>query len=199
MHSGIAFEDRAPSIRTRLYGPRRSGILTDHLRLEHAISHDALGPTSPTGSVMDAHDPETARWISTRIRLIAGLYVVASVLGFVAGAIELAQAISAGGFLLNVPIGIGISGGAISRGLVRRSRRAWKWARRISIVAVVGTTITSALILAFTEQAEFTVFGIAREVRPWDPVVLTWLVVTVLVFGWQYRVLSRPEVREQFT
>lgn len=140
---------------------------------------------------------EVDRAIPRGIRIIAWFWLFAAALGFVGSVIEFVQALRDGGTLnIALPVGVGLSGWALGRGLLRGKRRAWLWTRRLAFVLPLVLAIGIALMMAFPEGAQLSFPGGTRSVRPWDSLVLLPGTGLVLFFCWQFVVLNRPETRQ---
>lgn len=140
---------------------------------------------------------EGGRVLPRGIRVIAWFWLLAAALGAVGGVIEFVQTLRGSGTLnVVLPAGVGVSGWALGRGLLRGTRRAWLWARRLAAVVSVVLPIMIVLMMLSPETAQLSFPGGTRSVRPWDPLVLVPGTGLVLFFFWQLVALNRHETRQ---
>ena len=109
--------------------------------------------------------------------------------GFVAGVMEFIGSLQGGDLSIALPAGVGISGWAIGRGLLRGNRRAWRWARRIAALVMVASALVGAVALfadADTMTLDFP-WG-TRDAGKREAILL--LGVMAFIGAWQFFSLS---------
>jgi len=110
---------------------------------------------------------------------------------------EFIQALQGGNLSIALPAGVGVSGWAIGRGLLRGNRRTWRWARRFAALAVVASLLVSSIFL-FADPDTVTLsfpWG-TREAALWESVLLVGFVA--VIGGWQFLALNSRAARAAY-
>lgn len=150
----------------------------------------------PRGSKFHEGEDRSAL-VPAAARAVGWFWLAAAPVGFVAGALEFARSIQGGGLSIALPIGVGISGWALGRGLLRGNRRAWRWARRIAVLMLVGSVLLGAIVL-FADPESVTVdlpWG-TREAAVLESLLLFGLIAVTA--GWQLLSLSSTAARAAY-
>lgn len=138
--------------------------------------------------------------VPPEVRTVGWMWLAVAPIGFVSGLVEFFQSLQSGGLSVALPIGIGMSGWSIGRGLLKGNRRAWRWARRLAaFTALASTAGALAACVAWilgTGGMEITSALGNTPTEPW--VVMLLFVAFAIVGGWQYRSLSSAAARSVF-
>ena len=130
-----------------------------------------------------------------RGKLPASLVVVAVlfIIGGVSSVIEVLLSLMNG----HININFGVLGLFIGPGLLRL-RRGWRTCALVFIwLGLIFAPIVALLVLTTNGQANFNVFGQRVGGIP-DVLALAIVAVVFAIVLWEYRVLTRPDVRELF-
>ena len=125
----------------------------------------------------------------TSLKIVAGLFIF----GGVCSAIEVVVSLMHS----HININFGVLGLFIGLGLLRFSR-GWRTCALVFLwIALIGVPLIALLFMASQGPLDFKVFG--QKVRHASKgfALATAAVVFVLAL-WQYRVLTRPDIRELF-
>lgn len=155
-----------------------------------------MSAESPLGAPAAAYPTE--RTAPTAVRLAAWFFLLASVAGFASGILELLTSLGTGILMVPVPLAVGVSGLALFRGLRAGDRRAWRWARRISVVAVVALFAMLGLSVFAPARATFSALGGSWPVASVRPALVTVIVLAIAWFAWLFRGLGSPPARRFF-
>ena len=85
--------------------------------------------------------------VPTNARAVGWFWLAGLPIGFIGGVIEFIQSLQGGDLSIALPAGVGISGWAIGRGLLKGNRRAWRWARRIAGLVMFASVLMCAVAL----------------------------------------------------
>jgi hypothetical protein len=130
-----------------------------------------------------------SRLIPTSLKVVAVLFVLSGLSSLV----EVIYSLGHG----NLSINIGVLGLFIGPGLLRLSRGWRTWALVFTWLAIIVTPIAAVAFLAAQGPIEFRLFG--RRVSDAPTALGVGMAALVfLVALWQYRVLTRPDVRALF-
>ena len=135
--------------------------------------------------------------VPSSARAVGWFWLAGVPVGLVTGVMEFIQALQGGNLLIALPAGVGLSGWAIGRGLLRGNRRAWRWARRIAALVVIATVLVSALFL-FSDPDTVTLsfpWG-TRDAALWEAVLLFGCVAAIGV--WQFLALNSRAARAAY-
>ena len=135
--------------------------------------------------------------VPTNARAVGWFWLAGVPIGFIGGVIEFIQSLQGGDLSIALPAGVGISGWAIGRGLLKGNRRAWRWARRIAALAMFGSVLVCAVAL-FADPDTLTLdfpWG-ARDAGKWEVVLL--LGILAIIGGWQFFSLNSKAARAAF-
>jgi hypothetical protein len=141
--------------------------------------------------------PDRSDLVPGSAKGVGWFWLAAVPVGFVTGAIELMGSLQGGDLSIALPVGVGLSGWAIGRGLLRGNRRAWLWARRLAAVATVGSVLVGLAVL-FADPSSVTLelpWG-QREAAKWESLLLLGLVAGV--GGWQFLALNSRAARTAY-
>ena len=123
------------------------------------------------------------------LNYVAALFII----GGICACIEVVCALFQG----RISINFGVLGLFIGPGLLRFSQ-GWRTCGLVFIwIALIGVPIVGLLMLAGSRSVNFHVLGVKLGVVP----LPVGLLVAAVVFGialWEYRVLTRPDVRRLF-
>jgi hypothetical protein len=132
---------------------------------------------------------DNSKPIPTSLKIVAALFL----LGGICSAIEVLVSLLHG----HISINFGVLGLFIGPGLLRLSP-GWRTCALVFLwLGMIVVPIAAVLFMTASGPAEFTLFG--QKVGP-APKGLG-VVIAALAFGlavWQYRVLTRPDVRRLF-
>lgn len=135
--------------------------------------------------------------VPTRARAVGWFWLAGVPIGFVAGVMEFVGSLQGGDLSIALPAGVGISGWAIGRGLLRGNRRAWRWARRIAALVMVASALVCAVAL-FADPDTLTLdfpWG-TRDAGKWEAILL--LGVMAVIGAWQFFSLNSETTRIAF-
>lgn len=132
------------------------------------------------------------------VRVVAWFFLAASLLGFAGGILDVVRALRGGPIVIPLPLAVGVTGLALFRGLHGGDKRAWKWARRLTGLAILGLLLMGTVLFVAPENATFSLPGGEWDARDALALVLPFVAVAIGWFGWQFRALGRPAVREYF-
>lgn len=163
--------------------------LRDQGKISEAEYEELLGAMRRSASDQYRPPAGTPAKAPTSLKIVAVLFIIGGVLAV----IEILAALARGGININ----FGVLGLFIGPGLLRFSR-GWRTCGLVFLwIGLVGLPIIFLIGLTGSVPAHFTVFGIkmARIPSWWVSVGVIPFFVLVL---WQYRVLTRPDVRRHF-
>lgn len=127
--------------------------------------------------------------IPTSLKVVAALFIVSGI----SSVIEIIVSLLDGRLSFN----FGVLGLFIGAGL-RRLNPTWRiWALVFTWFALVGTPLIGLIFLIIPGPLDFTLFGLKVGHAPKAAGVVA-AVVFFLIAVWQYRVLTRPDVRALF-
>jgi hypothetical protein len=127
--------------------------------------------------------------IPTSLKVVAFLFILSGIFSLIEVIVSLMHS--------HLNINFGVLGLFIGPGLLRLSR-GWRTCALVFLwIAMIGIPIVAILFMAAAESLDFTLFGqkvghASKELG----IVLAALVFALAV--WQYRVLTRPDVRRLF-
>jgi hypothetical protein len=136
-----------------------------------------------------AESPDRSALVPNGVRVVGWFWLAGVPVGFATGVMEFIQALQGGSLSIALPAGVGLSGWAIGRGLLRGNPRAWRWARRIAALAVAASLLVSSILL-FADPDTVTLsfpWG-ARDAALWESVLLAGFVA--VISGWQFLALN---------
>jgi hypothetical protein len=90
---------------------------------------------------------DRAELVPPGARAVGWFWLAGVPIGFVSGVMEFIRMLQGGDLSIALPAGVGLSGWAIGRGLLKGSRRAWRWARRIAALVMFGSVLGCAVVL----------------------------------------------------
>ena len=127
--------------------------------------------------------------IPTSLKVVAFLFILGGVCALIEVLVSLLHA--------HVSINFGVLGLFIGPGLLRLSR-GWRTCALVFLwLAMIGIPIAAVLFLTASGSVDFTLFGQKAGNAPRE----LGLVIAALAFVlavWEYRVLTRPDVRRLF-
>ena len=130
-----------------------------------------------------------SRSIPTSLKVVAVLFVLSGLSSLIEVMISLAHG--------HLSINFGVLGLLIGPGLLRLSRGWRTWALVLTWLAIILAPIAAIAFLAVQGPIEFLLFG--QQVGDAPTALGVGLAALVfLVALWQYRVLTRPDVRALF-
>jgi len=133
--------------------------------------------------------PDRSDLVPGSAKGVGWFWLAAVPVGFVAGVMEFIGSLQGGDLSIALPVGVGLSGWAIGRGLLRGNRRAWLWARRLAAVATVGSVMVGLTVLIADPSSVTLEFPWGpREAAKWESLLFLGLVAGV--GGWQFLVLN---------
>jgi hypothetical protein len=141
--------------------------------------------------------PDRSDLVPGNARAVGWFWLAAVPVGFVTGVIEFIGALQGGGLSIALPVGVGLSGWAIGRGLLRGNRRAWLWARRLAALATLGAILVVAIVL-FADPESVTLefpWG-THEAAKWESLLFLGLVAGV--GAWQFLALNGTAARTAY-
>lgn len=144
-----------------------------------------------------ADEPDRSALVPSSARAVGWFWLAGVPVGLVTGAMEFIQALQGGNLSIALPAGVGLSGWAIGRGLLRGNRRAWRWARRVAALAVVASLLVSSIFL-FADPDTVTLsfpWG-TRDAALWESALLVGFVA--LIGGWQFFALNSRAARAAY-
>lgn len=127
--------------------------------------------------------------VPTSLVIVAALFI----LGGLSAVVEMIAALARGGIFLN----FGVLGLFIGFGLLRLSR-GWRTCGLVfTWLGLIFMPIAGLLVLTSSGPVNFTMFGQSMGRLP--PIVgLLFVALIFAVLVWQYRVLTRPDIRFLF-
>ncbi len=129
------------------------------------------------------------RHIPTSLRVVAGLFFLSGI----SCLIEIFVSLLYGRFSVN----FGVLALFVGPGLLRLSPLWRTWALVFTWIALVGAPLVGLIFLIVPGPLDFTLFGQPVGQTP-NMVGVAFVVVIFLVAVWQYRVLTRPDIRSLF-
>lgn len=140
-------------------------------------------------SKVPADSPDRSALVPNGVRVVGWFWLAGVPVGCATGVMEFVQALQGGNLSIALPAGVGLSGWAIGRGLLRGNHRAWRWARRIAALAVAASVLGSSILL-FADPNTVTLsfpWG-TRDAALWESVLLAGFVA--VIGGWQFLALN---------
>jgi hypothetical protein len=131
-------------------------------------------------------------------RAVGWFWLAGVPIGFVSGVMELIKMLQGGDLSIALPAGVGLSGWAIGRGLLKGNRRAWRWARRIAALVMFGSVLGCAVVL-FADPETLTIdfpWGTHDADSKWEAILL--LAIMAFVGAWQFLSLNTEAARAAF-
>ena len=131
-------------------------------------------------------------------RAVGWFWLAGVPLGFVTGVMEFIRSLQGGDLSIALPAGVGLSGWAIGRGLLKGNRRAWSWARRIAALVMFGSVLGWAVVL-FSNPDTLTIdfpWG-ARDADSKREAILL-LGIMAITGAWQFFSLNGEAARAAF-
>lgn len=135
--------------------------------------------------------------VPTGARAVGWFWLIGVPVGFISGVMEFVKSLEGGDLSIALPAGVGISGWAIGRGLLKGNRRAWRWARRIAAAVTCVSVLVSVLAL-FANPDTLTVdfpWG-TREAGKWEAIMM--LGCMAVVGAWQFVSLNSKAARAAY-
>ena len=135
--------------------------------------------------------------VPTSARAVGWFWLAGVPIGFVTGAMELIRSLQGGDLSIALPAGVGLSGWAIGRGLLKGNRRAWRWARRIGALVMFGSVAVCTVAL-FANPDTLTLdfpWG-TRDADKWEAILL--LGIAAIIGAWQFFSLNSEAARAAF-
>ncbi len=130
------------------------------------------------------------RKLPTSLIVVAVLFIVGGVFAAIEVVVSLMHR--------EININFGVLGSFIGPGLLRLSR-GWRTCALVFIwIALIGVALMALLILAANHPLDFNVFG--QKVGHASKAM--GVIISAIVFAvalWEYRVLTRPDVRQIFS
>ena len=130
-------------------------------------------------------------------RAVGWFWLAGVPIGFVTGVMEFIRSLQGGDLSIALPAGVGLSGWAIGRGLLKGNRRAWRWARRIGALVMFGSVAVCTVAL-FANPDTLTLdfpWG-TRDADKWEAILL--LGIATIVGAWQFFSLNSEAARAAF-
>ena len=133
---------------------------------------------------MDSHRP-----IPTELKVVAALFILSGIWSAIEVLVSLMHA--------HVNINFGVLGVLIGPGLLRLSR-GWRTCALVLLwIALIGAPLIAVLFMLQHGPLDFSVFGQKVGHAPKE-LGLAMAAIVFLLAVWQYRVLTRADVRELF-
>jgi len=130
-------------------------------------------------------------------RAVGWFWLAGVPIGFVTGVMEFIKSLQGGDLSIALPAGVGLSGWAIGRGLMRGNRRAWLWARRIAGLVMFGSALMCAVaLLADPDTLTLDFPWGTRAAGKWEAILL--LGVAAVIGGWQFFSLNSQAARAAY-
>ena len=136
--------------------------------------------------------------VPTGARAVGWFWLAGVPIGFVTGVMEFIRSLQGGDLSIALPAGVGLSGWAIGRGLLKGTRRAWRWARRIAALVMFGSVLGCAVVL-FADPETLTLdlpWGTHDADSKWEAILL--LGIMAFVGAWQFFSLNSEAARAAF-
>ncbi len=136
--------------------------------------------------------------VPTGARAVGWFWLAGVPIGLVAGVREFIETLQGGDLSIALPAGVGLSGWAMGRGLLKGNRRAWRWARRIAALVMVGSALGGAVVL-FADPETLTLdfpWGTHDADSKWEAILL--LGIMAFVGAWQFFSLNSEAARAAF-
>jgi hypothetical protein len=136
--------------------------------------------------------------VPTGARAVGWFWLAGVPIGFVTGVMEFIETLQGGDLSIALPAGVGLSGWAMGRGLLKGNRRAWRWARRIAALVMVGSALGCAVVL-FADPETLTLdfpWGTHDADSKWEAILL--LGIMAFVGAWQFFSLNSEAARAAF-
>ena len=149
-------------------------------------------------SPLHGEDEDRLELVPTSARAVGWFWLAGVPIGFVSGVLEFIEALEGGDLSIALPAGVGLSGWAIGRGLLKGNRRAWRWARRIAALVMVGSVLGCAVVL-FANPDTLTLdfpWGTHDADNKWEAILL--LGIVAITGAWQFFSLNNEAARAAF-
>jgi len=130
-------------------------------------------------------------------RAVGWFWLAGVPIGFVTGVMEFIRSLQGGDLSIALPAGVGLSGWAIGRGLLKGNRRSWRWARRIAGLVMFGSVLVCTVAL-FADPDTLTLdfpWG-TRDADKWEAILL--LGIAAIIGAWQFFSLNNEAARAAF-
>ena len=131
-------------------------------------------------------------------RAVGWFWLAGVPIGFVTGVMEFIRSLQGGDLSIALPAGVGLSGWAIGRGLLKGNRRAWRWARRIAALVMFGSVLGCAVVF-FANPDTLTLdfpWGTHDADSKWEAILL--LGIAAIIGAWQFFSLNSEAARAAF-
>jgi len=123
------------------------------------------------------------------LKVVAGLFILSGISALVEIIVSLIHG--------HVSINLGVVAVLIGPGLLRLSKTWRRWALVFTWIVLIVAPLGAALFLGAPSSLDFKLFGRKVGEAP-EGLAIGLAVVTFLLALWQYRVLTRPDVRVLF-
>ncbi len=136
--------------------------------------------------------------VPTGARAVGWFWLAGVPIGLVAGVREFIETLQGGDLSIALPAGVGLSGWAMGRGLLKGNRRAWRWARRIAALVMFGSVLGCVVVL-FADPETLTLdfpWGTHDADSKWEAILL--LGIMAFVGAWQFFSLNSEAARAAF-
>ena len=146
---------------------------------------------------LDGEIEDRSALVPTNARAVGWFWLAGVPIGFVSGVMEFIESLQGGDLSIALPAGVGISGWAIGRGLLKGNRRAWRWARRIGGLVMFSSVVVCAVaLLADPDTLTLDFPWGTRDAGKWEAIVL--LGLAAVIGGWQFFSLSSQAARAAY-